>query len=87
MACIIRSTPAQIAARAKLHPDDRQILHSINDEMKHDHRVKNIDISVSVARGVVTLIGWAASFEDKWAAGEVALRAGAEHVRNEILVL
>jgi osmotically-inducible protein OsmY len=59
----------------------------VYDELKFDPRIREGEIGVSVAQGVVTLSGSIPTFAEKWAAEEAALKvAGVATVVNDLKV-
>ncbi len=66
---------------------DEQIQKDALAELKWDARVQPSEIGVAVQDGVVTLLGWADSFTQKWAAEDAAHRVrGVTAVANDIEV-
>lgn len=66
---------------------DVQIQEEVFQTLKWDSRVAGMRIGVAVEEGVVTLMGLADSFTERWAAQEAAYRVvGVRHVVNDLRV-
>ncbi|HTX03687.1 MAG TPA: BON domain-containing protein [Candidatus Acidoferrales bacterium] len=66
--------------------DDATILHRVNDAIENSHDVHDVDLTISVLDGVVTLSGTAKTFPDKWASVSAAHQSHARHVTDNIVV-
>ncbi len=66
---------------------DVEIQEEVFQTLKCDSQVAGTKIGVAVEEGVVTLMGLADSFTERWAAQEAAYRVvGVRHVVNDLRV-
>ena len=86
MAFVVKYTKS---SRTKQQPkivDDATLLRRVNDAIENSNDVNDVDLTISVLDGNVTLAGSAKTFADKWGSVSAAHQSRPRHVTDNIVV-